>query len=76
MGFTVKAKVTNIEAYNNGEQRVDFMANYVNAIGERVNQDWAQATPGFSNTLFVKDEVVERQQIQMGDEYTLTYTKD
>lgn len=76
MSFTVKAKVTNVEKYGNGQQKISFMANYTNAAGERVNEDWAQATPAFNNDIWMRDDVAEGQKLAVGDEYTLTYSKD
>jgi hypothetical protein len=77
MSFTVKARVSNIEQLNNGQQKVSFSANYTDpTTGERVNQDWAQATPAFQNDIWVLDAVVDSQELEVNQAYTLTYTKD
>jgi hypothetical protein len=77
MSFTAKVRISIIEKYGNGQQRVSFTANYTDPkTGERVNQDWAQATPAFSNDIFIIDDVVESQGLKVGQCFTLTYDKD
>lgn len=76
MPFTVKARVANVEAQ--GDQvKVSFIANYTDPVtGERINEEWAKATPNFSNGLYVKPEIVERDGLAVGQGWTLTYVKD
>jgi hypothetical protein len=76
MSFTVKAQVSNIEAYGNGQKKISFTANYRNAAGEHVNKEWAQATPAFINDIWIIDDVANNQNLHVGDAYTLTYSKD
>lgn len=75
MAFTVKAKITNLEPQGN-QTKVTFSANYTDDEGNRVNQDWAEATPGFSNTIWIVNEVVERQGLEVGQPFELLYTKE
>lgn len=76
MSFTVKAKVSTVERQADGQSMVVFSANYVDADGNRVNEDWAKATPGFTNTMYVLDDVVTRDGLEPGQAFTLTYAKD
>lgn len=75
MAFTVKAKVMNLEPQGN-QTKVTFSANYTDDEGNRVNQDWAEATPGFSNTIWILNRVVESQGLEVGQPFELLYTKE
>lgn len=78
MAFTVKAIVNAVEPSTDGEQvKVSYGAHYTDPkTGERVNEEWAKYTPGFSNEMWVKPEVIERDGIEVGQGWTLTYAKD
>lgn len=75
MAFTVKAKITGLEPQGN-QTKITFSANYVDDKGNRVNQDWAEATPGFSNTIWVLNSIVERQQLEVGQPFEILYTME
>lgn len=76
MAFTVKARVNSVEP--EGDQvKVVFTANYTDLkTGERVNEEWAKYTPGFEHKMWVRPEVIERDGIETGQAYTITYEKD
>lgn len=78
VAFTVKAWVNSVERSADGSQvKVSLRANYTDPkTGERVNQEWAKYTPSFSNEFWVTPEVVERDGIEAGQGWTLTYEKD
>lgn len=58
------------EAHNaEGESTVTFTANYANEAGERINEEWAKATPLFTCQMVVLDSVP----FEAGQNYTLTF---
>lgn len=75
MAFTVKAKITGLEPQGN-QTKVTFSANYTDDNGNRVNIEWAEATPGFSNTIWILNDIAERQALAVGDNFELLYTKE
>lgn len=71
MATTAKVKCT--ARIPEGEQeKVVFTANYTDAEGNRVNQEWAKYTPGFALTMWVLPEVP----FEVGKNYTLTFEED
>lgn len=75
MAFTVKAKIANLERQGN-QTKITLSANYTDDEGNRVNQEWAEATPGFSNTIWVLNEVADRQGLEIGQNFDVVYTKE
>lgn len=76
MALTVKARVSNMERQGN-QTRINFSAHYNDPVtGERVNQEWAEATPGFNTDMWVLNEVAEREGVQVNDNYLLTLEKE
>lgn len=76
MAFTVKARVASLTEYGN-QTKITFAANYTDpTTGERVNQEWAEATPAFGNDIWIVNQLVKDQGIAVGQAYTLTYAKD
>lgn len=75
MAFTAKTRVS-VEDAGSSQKLLRFSANYTDAEGNRVNEDWAEATPSFNLSMYVVNEVVEANSIETGQEYTLTFEKD
>lgn len=75
MAFTAKARVS-VEDLGNGNSSLRFFANYADADGNRINDDWAEATPIFTMNMTVKNSVVVDNSIASGQEYTLMFSKD
>ena len=75
MAFTVKAKITGLELQGN-QTKVTYSANYTDNEGNRVNQEWAEATPGYSNTIWILNEIVERQGLEVGQPFEIFYQKE
>lgn len=75
MAFTVKAKITGLEPQGN-QTKITLSANYTDDEGNRVNQDWAEATPGFSNTIWVLNSIVESQSLEVGQPFDILYRKE
>jgi len=76
MAFTAKTRVEVADA-GDGQAKLTFTANYTDPdTGERVNQEWAKYTPGFSLSMWVLNEVVEANKIESGQPYTLTLAAD
>lgn len=77
MAFTVKAVVSTVQLASPGQKQITFSALYTDPdTGERVNQEWAQATPAFTCVMHVVDDVVSRNTIHVGQRYTLTFDQD
>lgn len=78
MSFSIKARVTAVEPATDGSQvKVAFNANYTDPVtGERVNEEWAKYTPAFSQEMWVKPEVIDRDSIEVGQCWTFVATKD
>lgn len=78
VAFTAKIKVTNVQADSVGDQKqVSFTANYTDASGERVNQEWAKYTPGFSLQMWLTNEFLDAHpELAAGQDFTLTFEKD
>lgn len=74
--FTAKIKLTSLEPTGGGEQKALFTANYTDAQGNRVNQEWARYTPGFSLSMWLTDEFVQRAALEPGQDYTVTFVLD
>lgn len=76
MAFTVKATVNSVE--RQGDQvKIRFGANYTDPeTGARQNEEWAAATPAFTCEMWVIPEVAKRDDLKIGDQYTLTFAKD
>jgi hypothetical protein len=71
VNFTAKVKVTNrVQAVENGDVSLSFAPDY----GDGRNAEWAAATPALSLSMTVKADV--GQYVEMGDEFTLTFTND
>lgn len=77
MAFTAKVFVSAVELSGLGQKKITFSALYTDPdTGERVNQEWAQATPAFTCTMHVVNDVVSRNTIHTGQRYTLTFDQD
>lgn len=76
MAFTIKARVSGMD--NAGDQTlVSFSANYTDPdTGERVNTEWARATPSLILQMHVMNEVVEQLGLKVGQNFTGTFTED
>lgn len=53
---------------------LSFSANYTDDNGNRINEDWAVATPALSVSMTVKPEVGEL--FEQGKSYTLTFERE
>lgn len=73
----VTAKVTCLEAAKDAEGRyvtLRFSAHYTDREGNRVNQDWAYATPSLGMHMVVQPEVAALFDVE--GTYTITFTPD
>lgn len=75
--FTAKTTVSNVQSGQDDQSKVRFTANYTNRAGERVNQEWARYTPGFTLEMWLTDEfMAAHPELAAGADYTLTFTLD
>lgn len=76
MAFTVKARVSSVER-GPDQTRITFSAHYTDPVtGERVNDDWAQATPAFNTDMTILNDVADQQGVEVNKNYTLTFNEE
>jgi len=71
--FTAKVKIGSKVPNGAGVTSVSFYPNY-GSNGAEINKEWAASTPGLSYQMSIKNELADR--LNMGDEYTATFTLD
>lgn len=69
MKITAKVTCVSREPCGTTQSTIRFGANYADKAGNRINREWAAATPSFSLSMVVLNEVP----FEAGKAYTLTF---
>jgi hypothetical protein len=75
MSMTAKVRLEYMQTPGGGGEGTSTLRFGPNYSDDK-NQEWATATPALSLTMTVKDEVVARQGLKVGDAITLTFEKE
>jgi len=77
METTVKARCSLKVEQGEGSNRYTrctFTADYVDSEGNRINEDWALATPYFSAEMLLNERAADY--FEAGKSYTLTFSEE